>query len=235
VFFFVFQFPSTATMQKWLSIALVAVLAQAKNCVEYGTASSSFNAVLFGDYKATNTDVEGKMAVGGNFQVSDYSAGLLVPGKCSEVGLIVGGTLSMTRGSISVKSTSKNAPVLTDVNLPCGSPEVRAPPFDFATAKTDIQGLSSKLAAMPTTGSFTQSGKNITFTFGGSKEIEVLNIADPMLFQGQATNILNVAGVRSGNFNARLEALLIPRRFVARLQHQGSECRSFGSEYGRVA
>src|SRR5215207_4403792 len=62
--------------------------------------AAAFNALLFADMTAMNSDVEGRVAVGGNGSFSSYGIGdRLLPDRTRD-DLIVGGDLAYTNGQV---------------------------------------------------------------------------------------------------------------------------------------
>ncbi|NDW22727.1 collagen-binding domain-containing protein [Alteromonas hispanica] len=59
-----------------------------------------YNAFIFEDFEGRYSDVEGRLAVGGNMTVNDFNVGLLLPPDLSTSSLAVGGDLNFTRGNV---------------------------------------------------------------------------------------------------------------------------------------
>ena len=66
----------------------------------------NYNAFIFNDFSGERSDVEGKLAVGGNLTVEDFDVGLLLPQDLSESSLYVGGDLSFSRGKVNGGQTT---------------------------------------------------------------------------------------------------------------------------------
>lgn len=66
----------------------------------------NYNAFIFNNYEGERSDVEGKLAVGGNLTVEDFDVGLLLPTDLSSSALYVGGDLSYTRGHVHAGQTT---------------------------------------------------------------------------------------------------------------------------------
>ncbi|WP_420933898.1 collagen-binding domain-containing protein [Alteromonas sp. A081] len=65
-----------------------------------------YNAFIFNDYEGERSDVEGKLAVGGNLTVQDFDVGLLLPPDLSTSSLYVGGDLNFSRGRVNGGQTT---------------------------------------------------------------------------------------------------------------------------------
>ncbi|WP_394221623.1 collagen-binding domain-containing protein [Alteromonas gracilis] len=59
-----------------------------------------YNAFIFDSYTGQSSDVEGRMAVGGEMRVTDFNVGLLLPPNMAESALAVGGNLHFNRGDV---------------------------------------------------------------------------------------------------------------------------------------
>jgi choice-of-anchor A domain-containing protein len=65
-----------------------------------------YNAFIFDSFTGKSSDVEGRLAVGGKMEVTDFNVGLLLPPNMSESALAVGGDLHFTRGDVHGGSTT---------------------------------------------------------------------------------------------------------------------------------
>lgn len=66
----------------------------------------NYNAFIFQDFEGKSSDVEGRLAVGGEMRVTDFNVGLLLSPDLSESALAVGGNLHFTRGDVHSGSTT---------------------------------------------------------------------------------------------------------------------------------
>ena len=66
----------------------------------------NYNAFIFQDFEGKSSDVEGRLAVGGEMRVTDFNVGLLLSPDLSESALAVGGNLHFTRGDVHGGSTT---------------------------------------------------------------------------------------------------------------------------------
>ena len=60
----------------------------------------NYNAFIFENFEGERSDVEGRLAVGGEMNVTDFNVGLLLSPSVSESALSVGGNLHFTRGDV---------------------------------------------------------------------------------------------------------------------------------------
>ena len=155
-----------------LSIAATMVLgisAQA-NAIDLGIASD-YNIFVLGDVNQSNTDSEGKVAIGGNVTLSDFYAGMNLPqdGNNGDV-LIVGKNLAFQNGQVRGNAVYGETGELTNVTLEDGGTLRQDNPIDFAAASQELQALSQFLGGLEATGTPEIAHGGITLT--GSDEDE---------------------------------------------------------------
>lgn len=117
-------------------------------------AAQDFNVLTFGNFASTS-DVEGKLAVGGDMTVSGFSVASSLDASANGTDtLVVGGTLNFGNGSVNYGNVAwgvaYNGP---GYNIATNG-TVRQDPnaFDFAAAQTDLMMLSTQLGALADTG-----------------------------------------------------------------------------------
>ncbi|EDX75798.1 conserved hypothetical protein [Coleofasciculus chthonoplastes PCC 7420] len=174
-----------------LSIAATMVLgisAQA-NAIDLGIASD-YNIFVLGDVNQSNTDSEGKVAIGGNVTFSDFYAGMNLPqdGNNGDV-LIVGKNLVFQNGQVRGNAVYGETGSLTNVTLEHGGTLRQDNPIDFAAASQELQALSQFLGGLEATGQTEMAYGGITLT--GSDE-------DQNVFHLNASDLSNAS---SFNFN----------------------------------
>ena len=155
-----------------LSIAATMVLgisAQA-NAIDLGIASD-YNIFVLGDVNQSNTDSEGKVAIGGNVRLSDFYAGMNLPqdGNNGDV-LIVGKNLVFKDGQVGGNAVYGETAELTNATLEHGGTLRQDNPIDFAAASQELQALSQFLGGLEATGTTEIAHGGITLT--GSDEDE---------------------------------------------------------------
>jgi len=174
-----------------LSIAATMVLgisAQA-NAIDLGIASD-YNIFVLGDVNQSNTDSEGKVAIGGNVTFSNFYAGMELPtdGNNGDV-LIVGKNLAFQNGQVRGNAVYGETGELTNVTLEDGGTLRQDNPIDFAAASQELQALSQFLGGLEATGQTEIAYGGITLT--GSDE-------DQNVFHLNASDLSNAS---SFNFN----------------------------------
>jgi len=174
-----------------LSIAATMVLGLSTqaNAINLGIASD-YNIFVLGDVNQSNTDSEGKVAIGGNVKFSNFYAGMELPtdGNNGDV-LIVGKNLAFQNGQVRGNAVYGETGELTNVTLEDGGTLRQDNPIDFAAASQELQALSQFLGGLEATGQTEIAYGGITLT--GSDE-------DQNVFHLNASDLSNAS---SFNFN----------------------------------
>ncbi len=144
--------------------------------------AKDYNLFVIEDLTQPSSDTEGKIAVGGDAMLSNYSVAYELNGATDDV-LIVNGNLTFTSGRVfygnAVYGDSTNLPdILVTVDGTLRKEKV----LDFEQAKVELQSLSK------TIGAYSQTGE-VLYEFSGVH----LNGSDPFL------NVFNVSGNRLTN------------------------------------
>lgn len=127
-------------------------------------AASDFNYFVFGDVTLSNTDAEGRVAIGGNGNFSNYGIGDKLPQGSSGYSLVVDGNLSYQGGQVFhgdvIYGGSLSANNFTVAN---GSTS-QGNPIDFSAAKTELSSFSQSLGGLATNGNFQNEYGTLIFT-----------------------------------------------------------------------
>ena len=211
-------------------------------------AAQDYNLFIFRNHTQSGTDVQGRVAVGGN---ASYGSGMNIASSInpasSAPSLIVGGNFSNTNNTVNGPmivggKTSWNNPTLNG-SLKSGSVEFSGygtvngsvtygtsfsnphttisgkvtqgsipSPINFGAAYTQLNGLSTSLAAYVPTGLVTNAYNNLRLT-GTGRNFEVFNVSAAQLssanyfgfegpFSSSATVVVNITGanVSASNF-----------------------------------
>ena len=114
--------------------------------INFGSAGE-YNVFVFGNLSLSNTDAEGRVAVGGNATLSNYGVGasiLPLPSSGSDASLVVNGDLNVSAGSNASGNTIVS-PSSTVINYTMGNPNgslLTATPIDFAEAERYLKCAS---------------------------------------------------------------------------------------------
>jgi choice-of-anchor A domain-containing protein len=141
-----------------------------------GTAGD-YNAFVFGNFGATSSDVEGRVAAAGNVNIKNYSIGAALPSNSGNV-LVAGGNLTLTSGYIhggntvvggtaTLKKAGYDGTVTSIANVP----------INFSAEETYLDNLSDSLKDLTRTGTVVyKNNGGIYLTGDGTNNLQVFNI-----------------------------------------------------------
>lgn len=197
-----------------LAFCLAATSAQALGL----GAAGDYNAFIFDNFSAHNSDVQGRLAAGGNVTIENYGVGDQLPPNSGDV-LVAGGDLKFTNGQINNgNAVVGGSATLSGVSIPDGVMYSNAAlPIDFSAERDYLTSLSGSLSQMDATGTlFSPWGGAMLFQGDNTSNLQVFNITGSMLstantfsfFQNMpmiptdATLVFNVSGtsVEMGGF-----------------------------------
>ena len=152
--------------------------------INFGPANG-YNVFVFGNMNLSNTDAEGRVAVGGTATPSNYGIGAGItplPPANTDPSFVVGGNLDVSNGS-NASGNTVISPTSTVLNYTMGNPNgslVVGQPIDFGDAERYLKCVSVFWNTLPAngTGGVVFGQLNLTGTS------EILNI-----FQFDSTNI----------------------------------------------
>ncbi len=175
-------------------IGLAALNAQAQQ-VDLGTAAE-YSGFFFGNVSKL-PDIEGRLALGGNLNISGFSIGGRVPSGSGKPSLVVGGDLASIGGGgiydgygntgYAVYSGNRASNVPTYIDFRKQTPS----PIDFDAERTYLTILSQQLRDMSATGTVTKLYSGITLT-GSNADIEVFNLTADQVKSGLDLFLANV-------------------------------------------
>ena len=171
--------------------------------------ASNFSAFYFENLHAYNSDIEGRVAVGGDASFSAYSVGTkLTNSNGTRDDLIVGGNLSFVNGQNFNGNTVYGTSVKTDMfGRPNG--DIRqGKPIDFAAARTELTNLSNTWNGMKATGAVSNWYGALTLS-GKNAGQNVFNLTAAQLWNANGITIKAPAGstvlVNVSGANARMQ------------------------------
>ncbi len=158
--------------------AKVKSVSTGNSIVDFG-AATGFNLFVFENINQPSSDTEGKMAVGGNAYLSNYSVGDKLPLSNGTVDvLIVGGNLTFISGNVDggnvVYGGNTNLPQLV-VGIPDGTLR-QDTPIDFTSAKAHLTNLSQYLSTYAQNGVDSVQYQAI-YLHGNNPFINVFNLS----------------------------------------------------------
>lgn len=186
--------------------AIVATLAMqsmaaSADVLDFGVAGQ-FNVFVFENFTSNGSDVEGAVAVGGNFNVSSYSVNALNKPVAGNA-LVVANNLSVNGGSVNNGDIDVGGSKTTSSFGFTGA-YADNDPINFANERTYLQNLSTSLNALANTGTATYNYGGLQLTASNSTSAQIFDIdgsffsaANNTKFSGFAngqTIILNISG-----------------------------------------
>lgn len=177
--------------------------------------ASDYNVFTLGNYSQVSTDVEGRLAVGGN---ASFTGGFGVGSKLSAGSgnvLVTGGNLTLNNGQVNNGNTIYGGTAnVSGVGFPNGTLS-QGNPIDFNAAGTYLKDLSSNLAGLTPTGSTTVQSWGGINLLGNNSSLNIFNLSGTDLsktnyFELNAANsstvVVNVSGkdVSMKNFGFNL-------------------------------
>ena len=125
--------------------------------INFGLAND-YNVFVFGNMSLSNTDAEGRVAVGGNATLSNYGVGasiLPLPPANTDPSFVIGGDVDVSAGS-NASGNTVISPSSTVINYTMGNPNgalVTGTPIDFVEAERYLKCASAFWSALEANGS----------------------------------------------------------------------------------
>jgi len=115
--------------------------------------AADFNLFLLGDLAQHGASTAGRMAVGGNATLAEYSVGTAVPTGGPRETLVVGGALTIRQGALNTgDAVSGGQETLENVSFAPNSGYRRALPIDFGNAAQGLHDRATAYGAIPPSG-----------------------------------------------------------------------------------
>jgi choice-of-anchor A domain-containing protein len=163
-------------------------------------AAANFNVFISGkgNYNASNSQMTGSLAAGGNINLANYAVASHVTGMpnsaANPANITVGGALVGTSGNLGngqgTVYFANGAPQLTNFTV---AATVKSAPIDFSAAQTAYQNTATALGALTPTGT-TQISENAIAFQGTSPTLNVFTVAGSAIGNANEINIVAPAG-----------------------------------------
>ena len=221
--------------------------------------ANDYNVFVLGDMSLSNTDAEGRVAVGGNATLSNYGVGANItplPPANTDPSFVIGGNVNVTAGSNASGNTVVD-PGSTIINYTMGNPNgllIEGTPIDFAEAERYLKCASNFWSTLVPNGTgevvynqlnligtdetlnvFSLDSGNLYGTGLSLAQLNGINIIAPL----SATILINVDGTaiqygsyqifRNGTAATRENARLILWNFPQALTWSNSTTAIYGS------
>jgi choice-of-anchor A domain-containing protein len=199
--------PRIGTNSGWIVAGAVAAAligsapAQAQECGGLGVASD-FVAFAHGNFSASNTQIAGRVAAGGDVSLSGYGLGSALPYDPSRVDLIVGGDLAASNGSVQNGGVTYGGSVSGQVYA-AGPVRQAEPPFSFDEAFQTLRERSAQWYDLPANGSISGPTYGALTLTGTDPDLNVFSVTAAKLQSAQritidvpsgSTTLVNVSG-----------------------------------------
>lgn len=192
------------SLRRFLPVLAVVLVALPPSFAHAGTIGlgESYNVLVFGNFSATSSDVEGRLAAGGNVSLNHYSVGDKLTGDMvGGASLVVGGNLTFPSGRVyhgdivvGGSAAGVGSPVLNGL-APYALQQGGPLPIDFAAEQARLGQLSTGLAALGATGTSLYQWSQLFLTGDGTSDLQIFNIAAADL--AASTNLV-ISGVAAG-------------------------------------
>lgn len=144
--------------------------------------AADYNVFVLGDVYQTNTDIEGKLAVGGNVLLSSFGVGDKI--QSGDV-LIAGGNLDLTNGQIYGNAIYGGSKVISKTDLNSKGANVtgtllQGNPLNFEEAGNYLRDLSASLSQQTVNGTTTINNNAIALK-GTDSKLNVFNLSGAQL------------------------------------------------------
>ncbi len=156
--------------------------------------ASDYSAFILHDFNGQYSDIQGRLAVGGNATVTGYSVGDgLSDSNGTRDDVIVGGNLKYTNGQVfNGNVVYAGTGTFESFGIPNGTTR-QGSVIDFGAAKTQLMDLSANWAGKATTGSVTNQWGIVTLT-GTNAQTNVFNLKASDLWNANTVTIKAPAG-----------------------------------------
>lgn len=182
------------------AMSLQAVSASA-GILDLGVAGK-FNLFVFEDFTSSNSDVEGAVAVGGNFNASSYSVNERNKAVAGNA-LVVAKNVTFNNGSVK-NGNIDTAGTSSTSSFGFTGAYTNSNPINFANERTYLQNLSVSLNGLTNTGSATYAYSGMQLTASNSTDAQIFDIDGSLFnsrnnttfsgFSNGQTIILNISG-----------------------------------------
>jgi choice-of-anchor A domain-containing protein len=141
--------------------------------------AKDYNVFVFGNYTASGSDVEGRLAAGGTVTISGYSVGSQLDASQNSLdNLVAGGTLNFSNGQLyHGNAVGGTLNLGGGASIPNGTARAGTSGLDFVAEQARMLGISSALSAEATTGTINWQSWGGYFLTGTDSGLNVFNIS----------------------------------------------------------
>ena len=214
--------------------------------------AADYNVVVLGDYNLSNTDVEGKLAVAGDFTADTFGVGSKLRGNSHGKTLVVGGNVTLSNGKVYGDAVyGGNATVADNVGFEFRAKDntiirrgklSQGTPLNFASLGHNLKDLAQRIADMamgvsyvermqPIAGGLSQTIAGATTSifyeqYGSDVTLATFKGTDPI------ENVFNVAAGDLDNLKKLTLDVPETAKVVINVQGDAIDLGGFGFYYG---
>jgi choice-of-anchor A domain-containing protein len=160
--------------------------------------AGNYNVFIFNDFNSANTDVQGRLAVGGNANIANHGIASNLSGASGNT-LVVNGHLTANGVQVDHGDGQVGGTLTGAVSMPNGTLTTGIPSsIDFNAAKTQYSTMSASLSTLAATGTVQDTYNNggLNLVGDGSSATQVFNL-DGSLLSGSNWGLDILSGVGS--------------------------------------
>ncbi|MDC0711508.1 choice-of-anchor A family protein [Stigmatella sp. ncwal1] len=135
---------------------------------------NDYNVFVTGDY-TLGTDVEGRVAAGGNISMTNFSVGWKLPSSDTAPVLVAGGNLTLSHGGVWGDAAYGGTYSAGNVTYVRGAP-AQGTPVDFAARGAEVRALSTRLASLSANGITRRESWGGLMLSGSAPDVNVFNV-----------------------------------------------------------
>lgn len=193
-----------STRLKLMSGIAALTLGAIANAQFFGDATP-FNIYTSGNLTSSNTDIEGRAAVGGK---ADFSSFSINSNNVGADGLYVKGNLNFNNGTVKGNAYVGGTTTQSGLTVTGTLHQNTNPPLNFATTKAFLQNLSTNLNNIAMTGTVTRPFSTLLLQ-GSSNSLNVFNVSSADLAAASDINII-VPGASTVLVNVTGSSMTLP-------------------------
>lgn len=205
----------------------VAAQSTPNTCAPLG-AAGGYNGFFAETFQAQSSDVEGRLAAGGNVSINHYSIADKLPATTTGGTLVVGGNLTFPSGRVYVgdilvrgSAAGVGAAVINGLGPNQRLVANATMPVDFTAEFTRLRTWSDRLATLPANGTWISQWGGLTLRGDNTSALQVFSLPGDVVMNSHtfaveripagATVLFNISGASAGLRNMSLESLAAHR------------------------
>jgi choice-of-anchor A domain-containing protein len=214
------------------------------SCDVLGVAGQ-YNGFFFENYTAGSSDVQGRLAAGGNISLNNYSIGDQLPTSFAGASLLAGGNLQFPSGRVYVgdivvggSAAGVGAPVINGLGPNQHLLQNAVLPVDFAAERVRLTAESQRLATLTANATWENQWGGLYLHGDNHSALQVFNLPGTEVLNAHtfavdgvpagATVLFNISGASAGLTNMSMSSLIPNRNQVLFNFHQATTLQLAG-------